>query len=220
MKEIWEKKLQEELIELRTRLEKIIDNNRLSLLGIEITLQAEYNSPESIQQVLDYISEKLTKAKESLNIEDFNKWDKLLLAVSNLYVLNNLNTHKVGRDIETAYYLYHLGNTSGYLDAFEKGTKHGELIEIYFHSKRSKEFQKIKRWGPFFEEREKLLKEIKKEVNKYYEDGGTAFHNDVARWFKVKPEYGDKYKDIPDDIIRKAIGEIAEKYGRKRGVTK
>jgi hypothetical protein len=42
----------------------------------------------------------------------------------------------------------------------------------------------------------------------------------VAKWFKTKPEYGDKYELIPDKIILKATGEIAEKYGRKRGVRK
>jgi hypothetical protein len=216
----WKKRLQEELRDLRNRLVNIIDSNQLSVLGIKIRLGAMGNSLEDTEKILNYIYQKLTEAKENKDINDFKKWDELLIAVSNLYVLNKINVKDIKQDAETAYYLFCLGNTSGYLDAFQEGTKQSELIEMYFHSKRSEDIQRKRRWIPFHEERKKLLSEIKSIVEKYYETGGTAFHNDVAKWFKAKLEYGDKYKLIPDDIIRKTIAVVAEKYGCKRGVKK
>ena len=126
----------------------------------------------------------------------------------------------INQEPETAYYLFCLGNTSGYLDVFNEGTEHSKLIEKYFHSKMSKDFQKEKRWRFFHKDREKLLDEIRLITEEHYKGGGTAFHNDVANWFKSKSEYGGRYDSIPDKVILKATGEIAEKYGRKRGVKK
>ena len=116
--------------------------------------------------------------------------------------------------------IYRLGFHFGYKRTQESGHANPKLYENYCHRKISSEIIKEKRWEPFHQKRQEQLLEIKSITIKYYENGGRMLHHDFASQFWNSTKYQEQYGKIPKAKIRKAVGEVAEKFGFKIGVRK
>lgn len=139
--------------------------------------------------------------------------EKLLAAYSILAIPINIDLENISEALLGAFII---GKAKGYLESFEPGKMHTQLFEHYIRSKLSREDVVKERWGP----RNKIMDELKEEAEKYYKNGGSSPHNDLAHAVKNNKKFGEKFLNLTLKEIRKVIGEVAEKYGLKKGIKK
>jgi len=182
---------------------------------------------DSVDDLLDIIDEIVDEYQNKKNIKDLLSLEKVIHLYHldrNLFdfeVMINLETEelkKISFDLENAF---EMGRHLAYLDALEITKDHRNIMLEAFHSTMGSLILKNKRWNPHKTKRDNLLNEVTKIVEDYYKNGGRAEHNSLARLLKTQKEkYGDRFVDIPDKILRKTVGAVAEKYGYKTGVKK
>ena len=173
----------------------------------------DFKGIESItSQELITIVDTLNKNDNPKNYLKFQEKEKLLIAYSILIALSDFPPNNIS---ETLFVIYLIGHAKGYLDAFKPGGMHLRLWEKFCHSKVSQTGQK-KRWERHSEELQPKLAKIRSIAKEKYSSGYSKPHHDLAEQLKKDPEF----KDISKKEILKIVGQVAENFGYKSGVSK
>jgi len=145
--------------------------------------------------------------------EEYKKFSLLLSAFFVLFLIHEIQSPKSKIDKQVLFYNLGYARKAAYSLEFDPYLY--DLLKRDFASKAGAENVQI-RWNREKKKREELIEEIKRKTKEKYETGEKKFHHDLAEIFKNQ----DRYTDIGRKAIRKAVGEVAESYGKKIGVPK
>jgi hypothetical protein len=157
--------------------------------------------------------------EDVLNLARFHHAVHASLKASDFHILLDLAPEDLESNAKELLDAFSLGFDYAMGRACEFGKYPGNPFLRSFHSIVSA-YIMSKHWKPIKSERQKLLEEVRAEAERYYQQGGKKPHHDVAGWFRTKPDYDDRYKEISLKKIRQVVGEVAESYGLKSGIKK
>lgn len=188
----------------------IIKENETEMLELKRELgidEIDFGSDKAVK-FQKLVSDKMESAE---NFDQYQKFNILYTALWTVATSLKINLNK-NNDYETAVRMYWLGRTHGSLDSVVPELMPVSLYENHYHRAKSIRFIKDKRWTPFQEKRQNEIKEIERLADEKFKAGYKHYHSDLASEFKKKPEF----KHIPLKEIRKAVGPVAERYGKKK----
>jgi hypothetical protein len=188
-------------------IEKTIQENMDLLTNIKKTIGYQSDNAEDDIKLIKQIHWLKKETKES---DEYLNLSALYSAYTILRIINNLDLSII-TDMEPLLWFYYIGRSIGSSEA-SGGI---EQIEESIHRKYSGKYTK-ERWKLHKVERNKLKAEIRKVAEKEYKNGRKDLHHNFANKLKARPQF----KDIPIAVIRKEVGSVAEKYGKKYGVKK
>jgi hypothetical protein len=226
LKKLNSKEFFESFVRRINKIRELVDNfweeSQFFLKTIEEKYEAE--SFDELYEIYNEIHSDLYNDKE---LQDLLKLEK----VFHLYHLKrylvdfeamiNLETEELKNYSFELMKAFEMGRHVAYLDTTEITKNSNNVYLEAFDSIRGKMILEERRWAPQKTARDKELEEVIRTAEEYYRNGGRASHNTLAKWLKNhKDKYGDKFANIPDKILRKTVGGVAERYGCKLGVKK
>lgn len=200
----------------------VFESEKSFLSEIEVTLNISMAKTEGLKEATNYLSERLQTHLIGKDFKEIQKIENLLMAICVKLLSETIDLIIVSSPLsdnvfDLIFIAHFLGKVEGYHQAInEERPNWWDILTKHFHSIKCAKAVKEKRWEP----RTKLSEELKEEVERYYKKGGTSWHNDLAHAVKENKKFGDKFSALTLTHIKKAIGEVAEKYGRKRGIKK
>jgi hypothetical protein len=202
--------------------ENVLENNQQLLEQWRNDLPIDFD-----MELLDYIEDIFLKqAFYDKRHEDFFKFAIIHNALNvqnyakDFLIMLKLAPEELKKNATDLHNAFSLGLNFSFGLTCEFSKSSNNLFLHAFHRALSSLLISEKRWGPIKAERKRKLEEIRVEAERIYKEGCRRPHHDVARWFHDKPEYKEKFGEIPLKEIRKVVGEVAEKYGCKSGMPK
>jgi hypothetical protein len=200
----------------------VFEREKSYLSEIEDIINISLDNSEGFKAAINYLSERLQTHLIGKEFKDIQKIENLLMAICVKLLSETIDLIIVSSPLcdnvsDLIFIAYFLGKVEGYRQALnEERPNWWDILTKHFHSIKCAKAVKEKRWEP----RTKLAEELKEEVERYYKKGGATWHNDLAHAVKENKKFGDKFSALTLPHIKKAIGEVAEKYGWKRGIKK
>jgi hypothetical protein len=191
----------------------------------QLLTEYEADSFDDLLDIIDKIANDLRQNKKHVkDLLDFERAVHLYHLNRHLFdfeVMINLEAEEVKKisfELEKAF---EIGRHLAYFDTLEIAKNHRNVMLEAFNSTMGSLILKNKRWDPHKTKRDNLLNEVTKIAEDYYKNGGRADHNSLAKLLKTqKDKYRDRFVDIPDKKLRKAVGAVVERYDCKVGVKK